>query len=113
MTAVPSQVVVVDAPEVAPPKAIDNILITKPINPTAPMPKRVTFIESQSSSLPGFTDSLSILAACCSQDFTPICIAHTRFHYSIINVAVTFCFKKYPNKAFKGCQTQNTIRVAL
>jgi hypothetical protein len=70
--------------------ANDKILITKPTKPTKPMPKRLIFMESQSSSLPGFVASFNVLAACISQDFIPIFTAHSRFHYSIINVTVSF-----------------------
>jgi hypothetical protein len=37
--------------------------IKKPINPTAPMPSKLIFMESQSSSLPGFVASFKVLAA--------------------------------------------------
>jgi hypothetical protein len=40
----------------------DNSLMTKPINPIAPIPKRQIFTDSQSSLLPGFTASFSVLA---------------------------------------------------
>ena len=70
--------------------AKDNILMTKPTNPITPMPNRLIFMESQSSSLPGLVASFNVLAACISQDFIPIFTAHSRFHYSIINVTVSF-----------------------
>ena len=38
-------------------------LMRKPTKPTAPMPSRLIFMESQSSSLPGLVASLSVLAA--------------------------------------------------
>jgi hypothetical protein len=40
----------------------DNSLMMKPINPIAPIPKRQILIDSQSSLLPGFTASFSVLA---------------------------------------------------
>ena len=46
--------------------------MTKPIKPTAPMPRRLIFMESQTSSLPGFVASLIVLAACVSQDRMPM-----------------------------------------
>ena len=64
----------------------------KPIIPTAPIPSRLIFMDSHSSSLSGFTDSFSVLPAWVSQDFTPILIAKPRFHHSIINVAVCLLF---------------------
>lgn len=57
------------------------------------MPKRLILIESQSSSLSGFTASFRVLAACVNQDFMLILIAHSRFHYSIINITVNGSFK--------------------
>jgi hypothetical protein len=61
----------------------------KPIKPTAPMPKMLIFMDSQSSSLPGFTANFMALAACNSQDLIPIFYhAHSRFQYSIIKVTV-------------------------
>jgi hypothetical protein len=70
--------------------AHDNNLMTKPIKPTAPMPKMLIFTESQSSSLSGLEASFSVLDACVSQDFIPIFTAHSTFHYSIIKVALSF-----------------------
>ncbi len=40
----------------------DSSLMTKPISPTAPIPKRQILIDSQSSLLPGLTASFSVLA---------------------------------------------------
>ena len=65
-------------------------LITKPIKPTAPMPRTLIFIDSHSSSLSGFEASFKVLAACCSHDLNPILTALTRFHLGIINVTVIF-----------------------
>ncbi len=56
------------------------------------MPKRLIFIESHSSSLLGLEANFKVLAACVSQDFIPIFTAHSRFHYSIINITVSFRF---------------------
>jgi len=47
---------------VAPPAARDNSLIMKPINPIAPMPNKLIFMDSQSSLLPGFTANFKVLA---------------------------------------------------
>lgn len=44
----------------------------KPTKPTAPMPRRLIFMESQSSSLPGFVASFMVLAACVSHDRMPM-----------------------------------------
>jgi hypothetical protein len=41
----------------------DTSLITKPTNPTAPIPNKLILIESQSSSLPGFVASFSVFEA--------------------------------------------------
>jgi hypothetical protein len=38
-------------------------LIRKPTKPTAPMPNKLIFIESQSSSLPGLVASFNVLPA--------------------------------------------------
>jgi hypothetical protein len=70
----------VGADDVAPPTAIDISLIKNPIKPTAPIPKKLIFTESQSSSRPGLTASFNVLAACDIQDFMPIFTAHSRFH---------------------------------
>jgi hypothetical protein len=70
-----------DAGAAAPPIAYDKSLITNPIKPTAPMPRMLIFIDSQSSSLPGFTANFKVLPACVSQDFIPIFIAHQDFIY--------------------------------
>jgi len=43
-------------------KTEDSSLITNPTNPTAPMPKKLIFIDSQSSVLPGFVASFKVLA---------------------------------------------------
>ncbi len=37
--------------------------MTKPIKPTAPMPSRLIFMDSQSSVLSGFCESFRVLAA--------------------------------------------------
>jgi hypothetical protein len=50
-------------------------LMRKPTKPTAPIPSRLIFMESQSSSLPGFVASLIILAAWVSHDRMPMIIA--------------------------------------
>jgi hypothetical protein len=52
------------------------------------------FIDSHSSSLPGFIANFKVLAACDSQDPIPILIATPRFHLSIINVTVTWSLKQ-------------------
>src|SRR3972149_1759903 len=39
-----------------------NNLITKPINPIAPMPNKLILIDSQSSLLPGFVANFKVLA---------------------------------------------------
>jgi hypothetical protein len=39
-----------------------NNLITNPTNPTAPMPNKLIFIDSQSSLLPGFVANFKVLA---------------------------------------------------
>jgi hypothetical protein len=43
-------------------KTEDSNLITNPINPTAPMPNKLIFIDSQSSLLPGFVANFKVLA---------------------------------------------------
>ena len=67
-------------------------LMTKPIKPTAPMPRTVIFTDSHSSVLSGLEASFKVLAACCSHDLIPILTAHSRFHLGIINVTVMFKF---------------------
>jgi hypothetical protein len=47
---------------VAPPTAKDNNLITKPTRPITPMPKKLIFMDSQSSVLPGFIANFKVLA---------------------------------------------------
>jgi hypothetical protein len=44
-------------------RAEDTSLITNPIKPTADIPNKHIFIDNQSSSLPGFTASFSVLPA--------------------------------------------------
>jgi hypothetical protein len=41
----------------------DNNFMTKPTIPMTPMPKKQIFIDNQSSLLPGFIASFSVLAA--------------------------------------------------
>jgi hypothetical protein len=43
----------------------------KPINPTASTPKKHIFIDSQSSSIPGFLANLSNLKLAFTKDLTP------------------------------------------
>jgi hypothetical protein len=50
----------------------DNNLIMNPISPTAPIPKKQIFIDSQSSLFPGFTASFSVLAHWDRNDLKPI-----------------------------------------
>jgi hypothetical protein len=42
---------------------VEIIFITNPTKPIAPMPSKLILIESQSSSLPGFVASFSVLPA--------------------------------------------------
>ena len=53
------------------------ILVRKPSKPITPMPSRLIFMESQSSSLPGFVASLMVLAAWVNQSRKPMFIAET------------------------------------
>jgi hypothetical protein len=57
---VPSQLVCAAAPELM---VVEIIFITNPTKPIAPMPSKLILIESQSSSLPGFVASFSVLPA--------------------------------------------------
>jgi hypothetical protein len=85
----------------APPIAYERSLITKPIRPTTPMPRRLIFIDNQSSSRPGLTANFKVLEACVSQDFIPILIAHPRFHLTIINIAIAWSLKTNPSILLK------------
>ena len=57
----------------------DKSLIRKPISPTAPMASKLIFMESQSSSLPGFVASFKVLAAWDSHDRMPMFTADEHF----------------------------------
>lgn len=61
---------------VPPCRTADMSLMTNPIIPTAPMPRRQILTDSQSSLLPGLIASLSVLAACARNDLNPICLLH-------------------------------------
>jgi hypothetical protein len=57
----------------------DKSLMTNPIIPMAPMPKKHIFTDSQSSLFPGFTANFNVLAAWDRNDLKPIFIAHSTF----------------------------------
>jgi hypothetical protein len=63
---------------VAPPIAKDKSFIIKPINPIKPIPKKLIFIDSQSSVFPGFTASLRVLVHWVMNDCIPIITALKR-----------------------------------
>lgn len=55
------------------------------------MPKKHIFIDSQSSLLPGFTESFNVLAHWDRNDLKPMFLAHSTFQ-SDINITITLEF---------------------
>jgi hypothetical protein len=58
------------------------------------MPRKLIFIDSQSSVLPGFVANFRVLKHWDRNDRMPMFIAHSTFHLGIIKVTVSLRLKK-------------------